>query len=487
MSKRVACLRIAPTLFAALFSVHCGDASSSPSSESAGEGVSSAASSGPIHPEASSSLCLDVVGQGTANGTEVQVWACSGNANQQWSYDGTSLRVYGTKCLDVIDGNTTNGTKLQIWDCGAGNKNQMWTLSGQTIQWTGQGKCLDLTGGAAANGTLVQSWACASGNTNQEWSFGGSQNGGGSSSGGASGSSSGGGGGSSSGGSSSGGTPPASGARVVAYLPNYSGSYATWAKTINFSQMTHLNLAFATATTANGWDMGASDSDVAALVKAAHAAGVKVIASLGGGGGDQTVIAQYKNAGNVPALVTSLDSFVSSHDFDGVDVDIEDPSNLGGDYTTFVSAVVAKLRPEGKLVTAAVAQYLQDSMQDATLHTFDFVNVMIYSSYSDSVSAMTYYVNTKGVPAKLVTLGAGFFGTDSSGNEYAYSQIIAADPNAWNYDQTQVNGQTVSYTGMASMKTLADYSKGFGGIMFWELSEDTTDSHSLYKVIQGEM
>ena len=263
--------------------------------------------------------------------------------------------------------------------------------------------------------------------------------------------------------SSSGGTVPSSGTRVVAYLPNYSGSYATWAQTINFSKMTHFNLAFATATTGNGWDMGASDSDVATLVKAAHAAGVKVIASLGGGGGDQTVIAQFQNAGNVPTLVGNLDSFVSSHDFDGVDVDIEDPNNLGSDYTTFVYAVVAKLRPKGKLVTAAVAQYLQDSMQDATLHEFDFVNVMIYSTYSDSVSAMTYYTNTKGVPADLVTLGAGFFGTDSSGNEYAYSQIIAADPNAWSYDQTQVNGQTVSYTGMASMKKLADYSKGFGG------------------------
>ena len=39
---------------------------------------------------------------------------------------------------------------------------------------------------------------------------------------------------------------------------------------------------------------------------------------------------------------------------------------------------------------------------------------------------------------------------------------------------------------MASMKKIADYSKGFGGIMFWELSEDTTDAHSLWKVIQGE-
>jgi hypothetical protein len=45
----------------------------------------------------------------------------------------------------------------------------------------------------------------------------------------------------------------------------------------------------------------------------------------------------------------------------------------------------------------------------------------------------------------------------------------------------------VHYTGVASMKKLAEYAKGYGGIMFWELSEDTTDSHSLYKVIQGAM
>ena len=281
--------------------------------------------------------------------------------------------------------------------------------------------------------------------------------------------------------------PPTRSVRVVAYLPNYSGSYADWAKSIDFHTMTHLNLAFASANSGNGWDMGASDSDVGALVGAAHAAGTQVLASLGGGGGDQTVIAQYKNAGNVPALVDSLDGFVAAHGFDGVDIDIEDPSHLGGDYSTFVDAVVAKLRPEGKLVTAATAQYLQDSMQDATMNSFDFLNVMVYSSYSDSVSAMTYYTQTKKVDPSKVTLGAGFFGSDSGGNEYAYRDILAADSSAWSKDQAQVNGNTVNYTGMASMKKLADYSKGYGGIMFWELSEDVTDSHSLYKVIQGEM
>jgi hypothetical protein len=233
--------------------------------------------------------------------------------------------------------------------------------------------------------------------------------------------------------------------------------------------------------------MGASDADVKALVDAAHAKGTKVLASLGGGGGDQTVIARYKDPSQIPDLVSKLDAFVAAHQLDGVDVDIEDGSNLGANYSAFIGQTVAKLRPEGKLVTAAVAQYLQDSMEDATLHAFDFVNVMIYSSYSDSVGALDYYTGTKGVPKELVVLGAGFFGSDSSGNEYAYTDILNADSSAWSKDQAQVNGNTVNYTGMASMKKLADYSKGFGGVMAWELSEDTADAHSLYKVIQGEM
>jgi GH18 family chitinase len=295
------------------------------------------------------------------------------------------------------------------------------------------------------------------------------------------------GGGAGAGGGGGGSGGAASTVRVVAYLPNYSGSYSDWAMSIDFSKMTHLNLAFATATSSNGWDMGASDQDVAAIVAAAHAAGTQVLASLGGGGGDQTVIARYKNAANVAPLVANLDAFVAAHGLDGVDVDIEDPNNLGADYTAFVDQVVATLRPEGKLVTAAVAQYLQDSMQDATLHTFDFVNVMVYSTYSDSVSAMSYYSGTKGVPISQMTLGAAFFGSDSDGNEYAYSAILAADPTAWSKDETQVQGVTVDYTGMATMKKLASYSKGFGGIMFWELSEDVTNQYSLYKVIQSTM
>jgi hypothetical protein len=29
--------------------------------------------------------CLDVTGNGTANGTKVEIWDCNGGANQKWT------------------------------------------------------------------------------------------------------------------------------------------------------------------------------------------------------------------------------------------------------------------------------------------------------------------------------------------------------------------------------------------------------------------
>jgi chitinase len=275
--------------------------------------------------------------------------------------------------------------------------------------------------------------------------------------------------------------------RVVAYLPNYSGSYGDWAGRIDFTKMTHLNLAFAKPDGSSVWDMGASDDDVRALVDAAHAHGVKVLASLGGGGGDQAVIARYRNAGDIPDLVAKLDDFVAAHDFDGVDIDIEDGGQLGANYSMFVDQTVATLRPKGKLVTAAVAQYLQDGMSDDTLHQYDFVNVMIYTNYDDSVNELAWYKEEKHMAPEDLTLGAAFFGTDSTGREYAYSEIMNADGNAWQGNSANVNGRTVRYTGVDAMKQLAEFSKQYGGIMFWELSEDIDGEHSLWRAIQDTM
>ncbi|WP_344389366.1 RICIN domain-containing protein, partial [Streptomyces vastus] len=75
---------------------------------------------------AQSGRCLTVPGAGTTNGTQTQLWDCTGAAGQTWTYTaGKQLTVSGDKCLDASGRGTTNGTPVIIWDCN-GQNNQQW-------------------------------------------------------------------------------------------------------------------------------------------------------------------------------------------------------------------------------------------------------------------------------------------------------------------------------------------------------------------------
>lgn len=124
-----------------------------------------APASGPI--TGSSGKCVDVAGGSTADGTKVQLWACNGNAAQQWSRTGETWRAVG-KCLDVAGAGTANGTKVQLWSCnGTGAQNWVSGANGSLVN-PNSGKCLDASGGGTADGTQLIIWSCHGG-TNQRW------------------------------------------------------------------------------------------------------------------------------------------------------------------------------------------------------------------------------------------------------------------------------------------------------------------------------
>jgi chitinase len=344
-------------------------------------------------------------------------------------------------------------------------------------------------GGAAAGSSGSASTFGGSSSSAGAASFGGAGGTAGFAAGGNAGTSAAGAGGNSAGGGGAGGAAPTSDIKVVAYLANYSGSYATWAKKISFNKMTHMNLAFATVNGSNDWDMGASDADVKTLVDTAHAAGVKVLASLGGGGGDGSI---FNNWANLDTMVANLDPFLTRLNLDGADIDIENPGEVGSinstnstNYDKFVEAIVAKLHPEGKLVTAAVAPWV-GGPRVSTLQQFDFVNIMVYTSnLDDYTNGVNFF---KVLPKTKMTLGAGFYGANADdSNEISYAQIMAADSTAYTKNQTQVDGTTYYYTGETAMKAIAAMSKNYGGIMVWDLTEDVTGAHSLWTLVQNAM
>jgi hypothetical protein len=68
---------------------------------------------------------------GTGNGSTVTLATCNGSANQQWQVksNGNITNNASGRCLDVIGQGTANGTRLQLYDCvAAGQGNQQWTL-----------------------------------------------------------------------------------------------------------------------------------------------------------------------------------------------------------------------------------------------------------------------------------------------------------------------------------------------------------------------
>ena len=128
---------------------------------------------GALHADGASK-CLDDPSGSTTGGTQMQIWACNGQTNQNWTHTSANqLTVTNngtTDCLDANGGGTTAGTKVIIWPC-TGGSNQQWQFnSNGTITGVQSGLCLDVTGGSTANGALVELWNC-NGGGNQQWNL----------------------------------------------------------------------------------------------------------------------------------------------------------------------------------------------------------------------------------------------------------------------------------------------------------------------------
>ncbi|WP_225805014.1 PHB depolymerase family esterase [Streptomyces sp. NK15101] len=111
----------------------------------------------------------------TTPGTQQQIHACSGSANQTWTRTASNqlaVTVGGsTLCLDASAKGTTNGTKVIVWSCN-GQSNQQWKFNPNgTVTGVQSGLCLDVAGLGTTDGTPVQLWSC-SGGTNQQWTMG---------------------------------------------------------------------------------------------------------------------------------------------------------------------------------------------------------------------------------------------------------------------------------------------------------------------------
>jgi chitinase len=288
--------------------------------------------------------------------------------------------------------------------------------------------------------------------------------------------------------------------KVIGY---YSLRAATTADpgTVAFDRLTHLNLSFLNPTP--GGEYTQNLPALAPFVAAAHARGVKVLASIGGGGDHSyyhALLADDRRA----AFIERLVGLAVKHQLDGIDVDLEG-GDIGASYEPFVVELGQALRRHGKLMTSAIAVFYKDQLTDRALAQYDFVNIMSYdhtgpwrperpgphSTFEHAVDALEYFGNVRRIPKERMVLGVPFYGygygpeLSSPAVTMTYKEIVATFPGADQVDEWKMpGGRTIYYNGIPTIrrKTSLAMEKA-SGIMIWQILGDAGNDLSLLRAI----
>lgn len=296
--------------------------------------------------------------------------------------------------------------------------------------------------------------------------------------------------------------------KVVAYYPSWKEGQKNLNK-LRFDIVTHVNYAFAIPTA----DGGLRDLENPALAKAviekAHQSGAKALIAVGGWSYNDTPLeGTFMEATSTDDKIEQFgDAIVKLCDdygFDGVDIDWEHPRVDGSSskqYEKLMVYLAGKLHDEDKILTSAVLSgvtadglvyYDSAAHTDAVLNAVDWLNVMAYdggdgdrhSSYDFAVNCGKYWSKTRKLDASKVVLGVPFYGRPSWAS---YEEFLAADPKAVDGDVINFNGMEAHYNGPATIRKKTDYAlQNLGGVMIWEITQDTADMDKSLLTAIGE-
>lgn len=294
------------------------------------------------------------------------------------------------------------------------------------------------------------------------------------------------------------------GFKVIGYYPDW---VTTKHDRIQYDILTHIVYSFAIPDEDGTIKPLGNPENAKMLIKDAHENNIKILIGIGGWSyNDLPLEPVFKLATDsrekIEILTDEIMKLVSEYGFDGVDIDWGHPrfGDVTQDqYTSLIKSLHKSLKENNLLLTSAVLSGVSVEgtiMYDSAAHTddnlqyLDWINVMAYdggdgdrhSPYEFGVNSANYWIKTRGLDKRKVILGVPFYGRPSWA---PYSDLLELNPNADKSDISVIRGMEAHYNGVATITKKSQWAKAnTGGMMIWELSQDTSDkSKSLLSAI----
>ena len=309
-------------------------------------------------------------------------------------------------------------------------------------------------------------------------------------------------------------TPKTYSSQVVGFYPSWKLDVMPMTG-IRWDKLTRIIYAFALPNTDGTIETG-SLVNISQLVDLAHAHGVEVYFSVGGGDGSANYPPMAMNDKTRGRFIKEVKQYIFANCLDGVDIDWEhwssDVTNTvnpaeSGALVSVVKELKQVLEPFhlGISIDLGGSDWWVRDYDDQIVTYVDHLQVMAYdfsgpwsgpgphSSYEQSIGSgndasstgLAYYVNYRHWPKDHILLGVPFYGYNfdlNGGTGIAFGDILTQFPDAYKSDQVN----NIYYNGLPTMANKSAYvvDQGYSGIMIWEITQDSpVDSTSLLSTI----
>ncbi|MFZ5910433.1 MAG: glycosyl hydrolase family 18 protein [Chloroflexota bacterium] len=187
-------------------------------------------------------------------------------------------------------------------------------------------------------------------------------------------------------------------------------------------------------------------------------------------------------------FLASLLDFALAHDLDGVDFDWEFPENEAElqNYLSLLSEARDMFSQHGMTVSVALSPDFTTSLQAYSV--VDRIHIMSYdrgaqhATYQQAVEDLQTFIDA-GLPREKLILGVPFYGRNHAPpyKVLAYAEIMNRYHPPANLDEVD----DIYFNGIATIqqKTCLALNEHAGGVMLWELGQDSTGDTSLLQAI----